>query len=335
MVKVYFTRECNSNGLRKVLEKLNYKKDAKTGIKTHFGEENNDTYPNPMFIKDNLDILPKDISFIESNVLYKGRRTIREEHIKLAKEHGFGFLPIHILDGRMGEEQIEVEINKKHFKKVKLGKGIIGYDQIIVYSHFKGHIMAGFGGAIKNIGMGIASRQGKLEMHSNVSPRVKILKCIACGQCAKHCPANAITIQKKARIDSSKCIGCSMCIAVCPVDAISIPWMSVTKDELQERICEYALGVIKLKKCYFINLLMNITKECDCMDYKQKPFMDDIGILASEDPVAIDYACYELITNKLKYDPFKKYNHTSGLTQINYGEKIGLGSKDYELVVLD
>jgi hypothetical protein len=234
MSKVYFkaidqyskTEEI-SNAASELLEKLveeeNISLEKFIPLKVHFGEKGNNTYIQSKNFAGILNYLKEkniESAFIETNVLYRGQRTTRENHLKLALEHGFTELPIIIADGEHGEDFEEIEINKKNFNKCKVGKEIANKKQLIVISHFKGHALAGFGGAIKQLGMGCASRGGKLAQHANSIPKISSFKCKACSACAKKCPENAITVGKKAKIDKNKCVGCASCMAVCPYGAI-------------------------------------------------------------------------------------------------------------------
>ncbi|MDD4353713.1 MAG: DUF362 domain-containing protein, partial [Candidatus Nanoarchaeia archaeon] len=198
-------------------------------------------------------------------------------------------------------------------------------------THFKGHMMTGFGGALKNIGMGLGSRAGKLDMHSTIRPSVNEKKCIACGTCVKNCPVNAITLDKKAFINSKICIGCATCIGVCPSRAINIPWSSSSPERLVERICDYSKAVLSLfKNTIFINCLINITEHCDCHDSKQKKLGEDIGFLSSSDIVSIDSASKDLvIENDMLKEKEKTFNH-----MLDYAEKIKLGTKKYNKIKL-
>jgi uncharacterized Fe-S center protein len=305
------------------------------GLKIHFGEEGNDTHIDPKLLKDVTKIFSKP-KFVECNALYRGSRTKKDDHIKIAKRHGFGFLEIDILDGDAGEEAIEVEVNTENTDKAKLGKGLEKYKKLVALTHFKGHGAAGFGGAMKNVGMGLGSRGGKLDMHSSISPIVNKLKCTACGTCVANCNFGAIKMGKKAEIIQEKCTGCAMCIAVCPFGAIMIPWTSDSTERLMEKIADYTKAAEKNRRWWYINFLTNITQDCDCHGTRQKPIMDDIGILLSEDPVAIDSASIDLVAKHNNgIDPFKKLNGVDGKHILDYAEKIGLGTKDYELIEID
>lgn len=334
MTDVYFWKIGDTNKITDEIFKIAKEKfnSEKIGIKIHFGEEKNTTHLDAkMFdcVKDHFD----EPYYVETNVLYRGRRTFRDEHIKLAKEHGFTNIPIKILDGDHGEETLLVPVNKNHVKDAKIGKGIDEFENLISMAHYKGHIKAGVGGAIKNISMGCAARGGKLEMHSSDIPVVYEDACTACGLCAEGCDFSAIKIGEYAVIDKEKCSGCSMCIAVCPSSAIGINWGD-SSPKVIERMAEYALAVTKGRKWLYANYLINMTKECDCMGITQKPFIKDIGVLLSDDPVAIDQASIDLVKKTEGKDPFKANNNIDSEHLLEYAEKIGLGSRKYNFVYL-
>ena len=249
----------------------------------------------------------KKATLVECNVLYKGKRTERESHVEVAKKHGFDFAPIDILDGEIGEDEIKVTVGKDI---VKLGKGLERYKNLLVLSHFKGHMLTSFGGAIKNIGMGLGSRAGKLDMHSGIAPIVHEEKCIACGICVENCDVSAIKINGKAKINKEKCVGCAKCIAVCPENAIGINWRGRSRNKVMEKIAKYAKGVLERRNVWCINFLNNITYNCDCFSGKQEPFMEDIGILMSKDCVGLDKACLDLVKKQtpVLYQPVFETN---------------------------
>ena len=336
--QVYFYDNLSNqkSGFNKIFKMIAEEINAeeKIGVKIHFGERDNDTHVDPNLLKD-LSKYFKDPVFVECNVLYRGNRLRKDDHIQQAINHGFDFLEIDILDGEMGEDYIEIEIDTENTKKAKIGKGLKKYDNLISIAHFKGHIVAGFGGALKNVGMGLGSRGGKLDMHAGVSPKIKVEDCIACGSCSEQCPADAITISEYAVIDESLCIGCAQCIAVCPEGVIKIPWGARKGNDFLEKMADYTLACIKDKKWWYINLLTKITMKCDCVGTKQEPFIDDIGILFSKDPIAIDKASMDLLTEKNQgVDPFKEHNKNSNHI-LKYGEQIGLGTTKYDLIKLE
>jgi len=335
MAEVYLSKD-----IEKILDKIDYSRLGKNvAIKLHFGEMGCVTYISPVLVKkvyDKVISLGKNASLVESNVLYKGSRTNSTDHIKTAKAHGFGFAPIDILDGELGKDEIEIKIEDGVIDEAKVGAGIKKYDSMIVLTHFKGHIASGYGGAFKNIGMGLASRSGKLHMHANTHPNIIPDKCIACGKCVNNCNYNAISIvDGKAKINPSICIGCAMCIAVCPSGAVQVPWEGSSHEELCKRIVDYSRGIMKLiPNMIFINVLENITPGCDCFGVVQKPMTPDIGIMYSEDIVAIDKASLDLVN--LKSDgKFDKINDIDKNMQIDYAYSKKMGDKKYELIKLD
>ncbi|MEI7961610.1 MAG: DUF362 domain-containing protein, partial [archaeon] len=198
-----------------------------------------------------------------------------------------------------------------------------------VLAHFKGHMLAGFGGAIKQLSMGCAARAGKLAMHSKARPIINPLKCKKCMTCVKHCPTEACIISTIPHIDKKKCIGCAMCIAVCPYDAVGANWINTLPNEFNEKLAEYAYAAQKGKKVIYINFAVNITKECDCFGTPQKTIAADIGVLASTDPVALDKVCLDLLRKK---EGKKLFN---GDKTLEYAEKIGLGNTNYELIEIN
>lgn len=332
MSKVYFSKN-NVDGLaKKVLPRFS----GKTGIKVHFGEPGNVTHLSPKTVTDVYNVAKKtedDISLIECNVLYKSDRAETLSHIKVAKDHGFDFAPIDICDE---DGDWVVPIDLKYFKETKLGKSLEEYKNIITVSHFKGHSANGFGGALKNIGMGLGSRAGKMAMHKAFELKVDDNKCIACGICADKCPAEAIAVKNKANINLKKCIGCAACITNCPQNAVDFAWDTQSSKELQEKIVEYVYGVLKnIKPVGFFNELKNITADCDCYDVVMKKEVPDIGFLASNDPVAIDQASFDLVNKAAGYDLIERLHKIDATAQLEYAQEIGLGSREYELIDID
>jgi len=321
----------------KVTNKLEYEtskvfdKNNRLALKLHFGERKSDTYLDPDIVKPiygKVKDVVDSVDLIDCNVLYKSDRSFGNSHYELAKGNGWNFAPIVIGDGEKGEKESHVEVNLKHFDKVRLGGAIEKYDSILSVAHFTGHEATGFGGALKNIGMGLGSKHGKLEMHKAFELELKEDKCKSCGKCSKECPVNAISVELKkdtAVIDYENCIGCGRCIAVCPYSAIQVPWDSSSSRELQERLVEYAFGALKEKKSYFLSFILNVTEDCDCARKKQKPIVDDIGVAMSKDIVALDQASLDLVGQEnLKGD-------VNPRIQIEYAQKIGLGTKKYDL----
>ncbi len=311
-------------------------------IKTHFGEENTKGYVRPLYFKmlGQLIKQAKGIPFLtETSTLYRGRRTNAVDHIEFAYEHGFTHeatgMPIIMGDGLFGDDEIEVKIPGNRYQKVGIASSIVKAQALVLVSHFTGHLVAGFGAALKNLGMGCSSRKGKLAQHSTAQPAIKKDKCTACGQCLKWCPVNAISWQnEKAEINENICIGCGECLAVCRFDAVNYNW-GETYDNIQEKIVEHAMGVTETKKGkgLYINFLNRITKDCDCMGLTKK-ITADIGVLISLDPVAVDAASLDLVEkyagkklSQMAYDiPYK--------VQIEYARQLDYGNADYELIEL-
>ncbi len=329
--------------------------DDLTAIKIHFGEYGNDGYINPVFVRQVVDKVKTAGAkpFVtDTNTLYSGSRHNAVDHLTTAIEHGFDYsvvrAPLIISDGLKSQSIAEVEIRQKHFKSVKIGSDIVAADSMIVMSHFKGHIVAGFGGAIKNLAMGCAPAAGKKDQHYPTSPHVVEAKCIACGKCVEICPVGAASIEgHSSKLDPTICISCGQCMEVCPEDAIDLNW-ETDIPEFLEALTEYAYGAVKDKqeRVGYINFLLNITPDCDCVPWSDAPIVPDIGILASKDPVALDQASYDLVNRQVGFkgsslqcnheagaDKFKgAWPKVDGTHQLKYGEKIGLGSRDYELV---
>jgi uncharacterized Fe-S center protein len=309
---------------------------GKIAIKVHFGEKGNTRFVQPGQIRPIADLLRQkspDVFVTDANTLYRGMRLNAHDHLRIAREHGFEKVgvPIVIADGEKGEDEKEIEINKKIFRKVKIAARIAEADAVAVVSHFKGHMLFSFGGAIKNLGMGCGSRSGKLEMHSKIKPSVG-KGCTLCGQCVEVCPAGAIdTGGKKAVIDHAKCIGCARCIAACDVEAVSVPWQGATSREVIERCAEYACGAVQGKKIVCITFVNKITSDCDCMG-DSRIIGRDVGIVASADPVACEQAAYDLALRRHDgRDVFKAATGIDGRHMMEYAESLGLGTRKYVL----
>lgn len=321
-------------------------------IKLHFGERGNTAYIRPPFLRRVVDRVKKAGGrpfLTDANTLYVGSRSNAVDHLETAIENGFAYAvvgaPLIIADGLTGKDYVSVEINQKHFKEVKIGSAVYHADAFLTATHFKGHQATGFGGTLKNIGMGLGSRSGKQMMHSDILPTVREEKCRACGKCLRWCPGNAIRIEQKARILPELCIGCGECTVTCNYRAISINWKT-EPDVIQEKICEYTLGVLQNKagKAGFISFVMGVTPDCDCASWSDAPIVGDIGILASRDPVALDQACLDLVNEKMAMvetrmdghehagDKFLAIHGVDGTAQLAYAEAIGLGTRRYHLI---
>lgn len=316
--------------LETVIAKEQVKLEREVPIKVHFGEKGNTTYIKPGCFQGVIDYLKEheiESRFIESNVLYRGFRTTRESHIALAQDHGFTALPITIADGHHGEDILRVPIEGEIFREVQLGKAYGDFNQFIVLAHFKGHEQAGFGGAMKQLAMGFASRSGKMAQHATISPTVTPAKCIGCESCLNACDYQAIDmIEDKALINDARCVGCAACIAICPVGAIRNDWGA--KDFLK-RVGEYAYGAGKGKANIYLNFVLNITDYCDCYGDTMPLVAGNVGLFASTDAVAIDRACLDILQEKEGKNLFDLGRET-----LDHAEKMGLGQQVYQLVTL-
>jgi uncharacterized Fe-S center protein len=315
-------------------------KDSFAGIKIHFGEKGNTGYIKPSWLVSLIDSLKKKtdkVFLTDTNTLYIGSRSNAVEHLRLAAEHGFTIenlgIPVVISDGLIGKESQEIQLNLNRVKAAKIASTFFHTDVLLCLSHFTGHVISGFGAAIKNLGMGCASRAGKLEQHSDVHPWINPKVCKNCSVCLEYCPAGAIEQNDgSAFIIDEKCIGCGECLVVCQVGAVKMRWDGDAL-RVQEKMAEYALGVLKCikKKAGFINYLVRITKDCDCMSKNGKVIAADLGIIGSLDPVAADKASVDLLLEASGKDFLHEANDVDWSVQLRHGEEIGLGSMNYEL----
>jgi len=318
-------------------------KDSLVGLKVHFGEKGNPGYLRPAWMAPLVNRIRKrtERAFLtDTNTLYIGQRSNAAQHLRLAAEHGFTMetlgVPVVIGDGLVGAESLEVPVPGPRVRKAKIAAAFGHTDILLCLSHFTGHVLTGFGAALKNLGMGCASRAGKLEQHSDVHPRVNPDLCRDCGVCLEHCPADALE-EKNGHVEiiQEKCIGCGECLAVCSVGAVKMSWDGDNR-RVMEKMAEYALAARKaLKgKAGFINFLVNITKDCDCMSRTGKVIAGDLGILASLDPVAADQASVDLLLEASGKDFLREANDVDWSVQLQHAERVGLGRRSYSLVEL-
>ncbi len=318
----------------------------KVAVKLHFGAETNFSVINPRYVRYFVNrILALDAKpfLTDTNTLYAGNRVNSIDHTNLATRHGYARsvvnAPVIIADGLVGQSEEIVKIDTKETKEAHIGSDIHHADAILALTHMTGHEAAGFGAAIKNIGMGCASRKGKLAMHSTSRPSINCDRCVGCDRCVQWCQVNAISIKEngKAHIDEELCTGCSMCISVCPFIAIRIKW-NTSSEFLNTKITEYAHAVTSHKrdKMFYVNFLNNITRLCDCANIHGEYIVPNIGILFSKDIVAIDRASIDLINERAGKDLFKElYPDILWENIFSYAEKLGMGSSDYELVKIE
>lgn len=315
-----------------------FKKDDLVAVKVHFGEPGNKAYLKPQNVKplaEKLKSLGTKPFLTDANTLYKGKRSNSVDHIETARSHGYDFLPVIIADGLNGKDFEKIAVRGKHFKEVNIASAAVQADSMLVMTHFKGHELTGFGGAIKNLGMGLGSRSGKQQMHSDVKPQVEEDKCTGCGLCVKWCPASAIGLKdKKASIDRDKCIGCAECVVTCQSNAIEISWAG-SPASVQEKMAEYALGAVNGKRCAYFSFAVDISPNCDCYGFNDPPIVGDIGVLAGSDPVAMDQACIDLAKEAAGTDIIKKtWPLVDHDIQLEHAERIGLGLRKYEIIRL-
>ena len=319
------------------------KKDF-VAVKLHVGEKHNTTHVKPELIKE---IVSKAWEagaqpfLTETSTLYKGERENAVKHILHAHRHGFGIdqvgAPFIMADGLTGNTEHEIRIDGDLHKSVKVAREILAADAMIVVSHPTGHPATGLGACIKNIGMGLASRMGKMREHSAMLPEINAERCKYCKKCIQWCPQEAIIEQAgKAFIIAKKCIGCGECLAVCRFDAVKYDW-NAESGYTQKSMAEHAYGIVKAKKgkCMFINVMADMTKDCDCFSVKQEKMIPDLGILASEDPVAADKATLDLTAEAHGQTLAQMaYKNHDAMIQLQHAAKVGMGSLEYELVVL-
>ena len=328
-----------------------------TAVKIHFGEKGNSAFIRPIFVRRVVEELKKlgaKPFLTDSSTLYPGERKEAVSALACGIENGFAYAvvnaPLIISDGLRGVTETTVPVAGELLREVYIGTEIVEADALVALSHFKCHELTGFGGAIKNLGMGCASRKGKLVQHSTVAPVVAAKACTGCTLCLKSCAHDAIAmVGSKAVIDAEACAGCSRCITVCPVKAINIQWNEAA-DLVMKKMAEYATGAVANKpgKTVYLNFITQVSPACDCYGHCDAPIVNDIGICASTDPVALDQACADLVNNaRGNLDSALKTGHEPGgdkfrgvwpeipwQVQLEHAEKVGLGSRTYELVRL-
>ena len=331
-------------------------------IKIHFGEPGNLAFLRPNFAKTLADRIKKlgGMPFLtDCNTLYVGRRNNALVHLEAAAENGFSFLSTGchniIADGIRGTDDVEVPVNGGVYCKTAfIGKAIMDADIVVSLNHFKGHEGTGFGGVLKNLGMGSGSRAGKMAMHNDGKPQVNSADCINCKICARFCAHNAISYSSgKAFIDHEKCVGCGRCIGACSKNAIANKWDS-NNALLCSKIAEYTKAVLDGRPNFHINVVTQVSPDCDCNGGNDAAVVPDIGIFAGFDPVALDQACIDAVNAApgtdvgISSEKKEKYKYEKGgmdhftalhpstdwRNQLSHAEKIGLGTTKYELVVV-
>lgn len=364
--KVYFTNlrtEVGTSRLTKLehllhragIDKIDFK-DKYVAIKIHFGEPGNLAFLRPNYAATVVKVV-KELGgrpfLTDCNTLYVGGRKNALDHIDTAYQNGYSPFSTgcHVLiaDGLKGTDEALIPVKGGvYVKEAKIGRALMDADIVISLNHFKGHEGTGFGGALKNLGMGGGSRAGKMEMHSAGKPHVDTSLCIGCGRCAKICAHDAPDLSSgKAVINHDKCVGCGRCIGVCPKDAV-LPASDESNDILNCKVSEYAKAVVDGRPNFHINIVIDISPYCDCHGENDVPIVPDVGMFASYDPVALDVACADAVNNQ----PIMPESHLAEVTHehhdhftdsmpatdwhvgVDHAQQIGLGSTKYELITL-
>ncbi len=338
-------------------------KNQFVAIKMHFGEPGNVSYLRPNYARAVVDTV-KELGgrpfLTDCNTLYVGGRKHALEHIDTAYVNGFNPFTtdchVIIADGLKGTDEAYVDVpGGELVKEAKIGRALMDADIVISLTHFKGHEMAGFGGTLKNIGMGGGSRAGKMEMHNDGKPRVSQEKCIGCGRCVRICAHDAPSVVNgKSSIDVNKCVGCGRCLGLCPADAIhSI--LDASAENLNKRMAEYAWAILHDRPAFHISLIVDVSPYCDCHAQNDAPVVNNIGMLASFDPVALDQACADLVNaappleNSVlgehlakNLEDCKGHDHFHNISPdssdwricLAHAEKLGMGTRKYELITV-
>jgi uncharacterized protein len=353
--------------LKKLIKKAGIGKITMDGkfvaIKLHFGELGNISYLRPNYSRAVADVV-KELGgkpfLTDCNTMYPGSRKNALEHLQCAWENGFTPLtvgcPILIGDGLKGTDDIGVPVaGGEHVKVARIGRAVMDADVFISLTHFKGHEMTGFGGAIKNIGMGCGSRAGKTEQHSGGKASIKKKKCRGCYACFKECANDALVFDddaKKMHVNKEHCVGCGRCLGACNFDAISFTDFAAVQ-LLNKRMAEYTKAVVDGRPCFHISLVVDVSPNCDCHGENDVPILPNLGMFASFDPLALDQACVDACMRATPMPGSQLFENlaTPGFidhrdhftnsrpesewrTCLEHAEKIGLGTREYELLVL-
>ena len=371
--KVYFTdfRTNIGTGLPTKLQRLLKKAGIQTidmegkfvAIKMHFGELGNISYLRPNYARAVVDLV-KELGgkpyLTDCNTMYPGSRKNALEHLECAWQNGFTPLtvgcPILIGDGLKGTDDVAVPVvGGEYVKEARIGRAVMDADIFISLSHFKGHEMTGFGGAIKNIGMGCGSRAGKKEQHSSGKPYIDAESCRGCRRCLKECANDGLIFDEETRkmsVNDANCVGCGRCLGACNFDAISFH-NDNANELLNCKMAEYTKAVVDGRPHFHISLIVDVSPNCDCHSENDAPILPNIGMFASFDPLALDWACVDACMKAhpmpnsqlsdrmgkhgfvdLK-DPFRNSTPASEWRScLEHAEKIGLGSREYDLIVI-
>jgi len=358
MSKVYFIKASATEDPQVLSEKARrlfkaggfercFRPNDLTAVKVHIGEHGNTTYIKAPCLKgliEELKSLKSKPFLTDTSTLYTGRRHNAVDHAILAAEHGFCYqvlgAPFIAPDGLLGTAETAVRINGILNKEVFIAYDIVRCQSILAVAHATGHLATGLGATIKTLGMGCASRKGKMRQHAALKPHVKPKVCVACQECMRYCPESAIVLRSgKAFIQQQRCIGCAECVAVCRFDAVEYDWKQESS-KLQQAMAEHALGAVagKQDRLACFNFVISVTKDCDCFDTPDMPrIVEDIGILACDDPVAIDKAALDLIEQRIgqKIGVLIQNPSLDPMIQLEHAARIGLGQLEYQLVPID
>ena len=330
-------------------------------IKMHFGELGNISFLRPNYARAVVDVV-KELGgkpfLTDCNTMYPGSRKNALEHLYCAWENGFTPLtvgcPVIIGDGLKGTDDIGVPVaGGEYVKEARIGRAIMDADVFISLTHFKGHETTGFGGTIKNIGMGCGSRAGKTEQHSNGKPSIDEDVCRGCRRCQRECANGGLVFdeeKRKMHVDHAHCVGCGRCLGACNFDAISFDEYDAN-ERLNARMAEYTKAVIDGRPNFHISLIVDVSPNCDCHGENDAPILPNIGMFASFDPLALDQACVDAcmaanpmpnsqLSDNMKKsgfadwgDPFRNSTPESEWRScLEHAEKIGLGTREYELI---
>lgn len=326
-------------------------------IKIHFGEQGTTGFLRPLWIKPIIDYI---IDYggkpflTDASTLYVGERGEAVSHHMCAARHGWDPLmmnaPVIIADGLKGDDEVAVPVDGKHINEAYIAKGIADADFFVSVNHFKGHELAGYGGALKNMGMGSGSKKGKMHQHCTTGPTINHTNCVACGQCVKSCKVEALYFEEeggKLALDEEKCVGCGGCFVACRVQGLEVNWKTGVQEFL-ERMMEYCVGVVKTKEkpCLHVNFVMDVVPDCDCVGFTDAPICPDIGVMMSFDPVAVDQASMDMVDEATPLYPSQlPFGVTPGQSKfsaihqhvpkdfgLDYAEELGLGTREYNLI---
>ena len=370
--KVYFTdfhTQAYGDSLPTKLKKLIKKAGIQdldlegkfVAIKLHFGELGNISYLRPNYARAVVDVV-KELGgkpfLTDCNTMYPGSRKNALEHLECAWQNGFTPLtvgcPILIGDGLKGTDDVEIPVEGgEYVEKAKIGRAIMDADVFISLTHFKGHEMTGFGGAIKNIGMGCGSRAGKKEQHASGKPKINSDACRGCTRCQKECANSGLVFDaqtRKMHVDEVHCVGCGRCLGACNFDAIYF-----TNDNAQAalncRMAEYTKAVVFGRPQFHISLIVDVSPNCDCHAENDVPILPNIGMFVSTDPLALDQACVDAcmaaepmpgsqlarhLADPSFHDHHDHFTNSTPESEwrscLAHAEKIGLGSRSYDLI---